>query len=236
MRKAAPGVGSEGGELVPTWEPWKPFTLERRREDLSLFGEGRIKGRHVSDAIKRMKIAVGENVNPIPGEEPFLRPQVGLLWEYALEVMAATGCTVEEALTVALKRQMSVDRQCIQKQVTLVLDDIHGTPDGFALEHSESYKATWRSFRGCDTLQGFIDKFWTWELQEKAYLKMWNSQPEAEPIYSCKWIVLWVCGDYGRPIGPRCEECTVTWTPEEIDDGWQAIVSHCDELDEKERG
>lgn len=209
------------------WTGWKPFPLERRREDLSKFGEGRAPGLHVSQAIKRMKMAVGENVNPIPGEQDFLRPQIGFFWEYALEVMAATGCTVDEALTVALKRHASEDRTKLLKQIRLERDGIHGTPDGLDEDTGtfESYKATWRSFRGCDTLEGFEDKFWTWQLQEKAYCAMAGH-------LKCRWIVLWVCGDYSRPIGPRVLETTVTWTEDEVEQAWESIVAHCDEISE----
>lgn len=224
------GVGAEGGWVVPTWTGWEDFPLSRRREDLTLIGDGRRPGKHVSDSIRRMKVEMGENVGGIPGEAPWLRPQIGFLFEFALEVMAATGCRYDEALAVALKRHLAADRTNVEKQLRLVYDDIHGTPDGLDLDNRcmESYKCTWRSSRGSEDLTFFLEKFWTWDLQERAYLKMYNETHE-EKVYSCRWIVLFVCGDYRRPIGPRCQTTMVTWSPEEIDRAWESIVAHAEE-------
>jgi hypothetical protein len=183
-----------------------------------------------------MKVAAGENVGPIPGEQDFLRPAVGFMWEYALECMAG-GMTLEDATEMALKRVVLKQRESVVKQLQVELDDVHGTPDGLDPDPAEpgwvlvnaaeacleSYKATWRSSRGTDELSVFADKFWTWHMQEKAYAKMAG-------LNSCRWIVLWVCGDYRRPIGPQALECRVTWTQAEIDDNWDAMMMHADEM------
>jgi hypothetical protein len=218
------------------WSGWKPFEVENRREDLGLMNDGsRHPGRHVSGIIRRCKVAVGENVGGIPGEPEWLRAQVGFLWEFALELMAA-GVSRAEAVEVAWMRHMAACRGDVAKQITVELDNIHGTPDGRLGPNMESYKCTWRSFRGAGPdLANFEDKFWTWHMQEKAYLKMWNAQHPEDQLFSCRWIVLWVCGDYNRPIGPKAMECTVTWTPEELDSNWDAMMAHADEMDEEEQ-
>jgi hypothetical protein len=217
------------------WTGWRSFPVETRREDLSKLGTGRHPGRHVSEVIRQMKIAVGENVSSIPGEAPWLRATVGFAWEWALELVAS-GASIEAATETAFKRLIRKNREGVVKQITLELDDIHGTPDAISPDEGclESYKATWRSSRGCDTLEGFEDKFWTWHMQEKGYLKMWNATYPDSPLYSCNWFVLWVCGDYSRPIGPRAEECVVTWEQSELDQAWEAMLSHADGMDEKE--
>jgi hypothetical protein len=196
-----------------------------------------------------MKIAAGENVGPIPGEQDFLRPAVGFMWEYALELVAG-GMTLEDATEMALKRVLLKQRESVVKQLQVELDDVHGTPDGLDPDPAmdvpltplavdptwvlvnaaeaclESYKATWRSSRGTDELAGFEDKFWTWHMQEKSYAKM-------SGLTSCRWIVLFVCGDYSRPIGPRAVECRVDWTQDELDANWEAMMAHAYEMDEE---
>jgi len=216
------------------WSGWTPFEIAKMREDLTPFGEGRHPGRHISQILKRMKIAAGENVSAIPGEQDFLRPAVGFMWEYALELVAG-GMTLEDATEMAMKRVVLKQRQHIVKQLRLELESTHGTPDaldpGWTLINDtdaclESYKATWRSCRKAQTMEGFADNFWAWQMQEKAYCKMAG-------LLKCRWIVLWVCGDYSRPIGPRTEQCMFTWTQQELDDNWNALMMHADEMDEE---
>jgi hypothetical protein len=90
-------------------------------------GTGRGSELHLGAIIKAMKIAAGEKVGDIPGEQPWLRAQVGFLWEAAVEYTIA-GLSIDDALELAFKRHMRALRP-MARQVKLVRDGIHMTPD-----------------------------------------------------------------------------------------------------------
>jgi hypothetical protein len=98
-------------------------------------GTGRGSELHLGSIIKAMKIAAGEKVGDIPGEQPWLRAQMGFLWEAAVEYTIA-GLSIDDALELAFKRHMRALRP-MARQVKLVRDGIHMTPD--AVEGESKY-------------------------------------------------------------------------------------------------
>lgn len=208
---------------------WSDFAIESRSADLLPIGEGRPAGLHLGDVVRAMKIAAGENVKDIPGEAPWLRASVGFWWESAVEYMLQ-GMTYDEALEQSFKRHMIAgQRQGVVKQLRLEADGIHMTPDALdpKVPQLESYKLTWRGAGKAATLEDFEENFWTWHLQEKAYAK-------AAGVTSCRWIVLWVRGDYKGAQGPMARECTVKWTPAELDENWRVVLAQAEALKARE--
>ena len=110
------------------------------------------------------------------------------------------------------------------------------TPDGIeAGQTLISWKATWRGAGkagwGNPDLDGgladFEDNFWPWFVAEKAYAAAAQRAgllPEGEA--TCRFEVLWVRGNYRGAGGPIAAACEVTWSPEELDANWAAVMVH----------
>lgn len=219
-------------------------------------GTGRGTELHLGTIIKAMKQAAGESVESIPGEQEWLRAQVGFLWEPAVEYVLS-GMSIDDALELAFKRHMRALRSNIVRQVRLELDGIHMTPDGIegvlpltreralALMPSMgrtllSWKATWRgagkagwgnSDPDSALHDNFEENFWHWHVAEKAYC--WAAQkagllPEGDA--TCRFEVLWLRGDYRGAGGPIAAAAEVTWTTDELKANWDVVVANRDRL------
>jgi hypothetical protein len=208
------------------WSGWSVFACEPRDASLRPLGEGRPPGLHLGAVLHRMKVAAGDRVGDVEGDQPYLRMQEGFLFESALEYVAA-GMGLDEALEVAFKRYMIAIRSGITRQVAVERDGIHMTPDALDPERGliESYKVTRRTLRNARTQSDFEAYFWAWMVQEKSYAL-------ACGVDTCRWIVLWQAGDYSRGVGsgPQMLECTATWTPEELMANWQTVLMHAEGL------
>lgn len=200
---------------------WVPLDVAGNllRADLTAFGEGRAAGLHLGAIIHTAKVAAGENVGEIEGDQPSARVQEGFLFETALEYMIA-GVGFDEAMDLAFKRHMLYLRLGIVTQLRLELDSIHGTPDGLAplVPELESYKYTRRSLRHARTATDFENNFWTWCMQEKGYCKMAG-------IQQVRWVVCWGAGDYGkgRGTGPQVLEARARFDGDELDANWRGV-------------
>ena len=214
------------------WSGWSDFPVvdNARTADLEKMGVGRPAGLHLSHVIHKMKVAAGDNVGQIPGDQDGVRMQEGFLWESALEYMIG-GMPLDEAIELAFKRWMVALRGNIATQVKLEKDGIHMTPDGFNKVEGEleSYKATRKSYAKALTQDEFESNFWPWLVQEQAYAY-------ALGVDTVHWIVLFQAGDYskGRGTGPRVVQSTAVFTPEELAENWRVVMTHAESLREVE--
>jgi hypothetical protein len=211
---------------------WTPLDVEGSllRADLTKFGEGRAAGLHLGSVIHHAKVASGENVGEIEGDQPSVRVQEGFLWEVVVEYVLA-GCPVDEAVNLAFKRHMLHLRSGVVTQLKLELDGIHGTPDALdpTVPQLESYKSTRRSLRHARTAEDFEGHFWTWLMQEKGYCKMAGVQ-------QVRWMVWWQAGDYskGKGTGPQMLEATARFTDSELQQNWDGVLAIAARLREGE--
>jgi hypothetical protein len=173
-----------------------------------------------------MKVAMGEKVTGVEGDQEFVRMQEGFLWERALE-FAAAGMPLDEALEVAFKRYMVSVRGSVTKQIAVERDGIHMTPDGFnpVTGELESYKVTRRTLRNARLQEDFETNFWPWCVQEKSYCL-------AVGVDTVRWIVLWAAGDYskGPGSGPQMLTSVATFTAEELMENWRVVLKHAEAL------
>lgn len=208
------------------WTGWSEWQCVPKSADMTPMGEGRSPGLHLSAIIHRMKVAVGENVGDVPGDQPLVRMQEGFLWESALEYVAS-GMTLDEALEVAFKRYMCEVRKGACKQVKVEKDGVHMTPDAFdpVLGEIESYKCTRKSLRRAMVKEDFEENFWPWLVQEKSYAY-------ALGVDTVRWVVLWAAGDYskGQGTGPRMLTSVGVFTPEELVENWRVVMGHAEAL------
>lgn len=216
------------------WVPWWPIDVTGLDAALDPMGTGRGDELHLGTILREMKRAAGESVDDIPGEQPWLRAQVGFLWETAVEYLLA-GLGADDAIGLAFIRHMRALRP-LARQVRLERDGVHMTPDGIEGGRTLlSWKATWRGagkagFGNPDLeggLRDFEDNFWPWHVAEKAYAaaaQVAGLLPPGEA--TCRWEVLWVRGDYRGAGGPKALACEVTWTPDELADNWKVILAH----------
>lgn len=207
------------------WTGWERLDVAPLTADLQPMGAGRESGLHLSDIVREMKKAAGENVDSIPGEEPWLRATSGFIWEAAVEYVIA-GMSIDDAMELAFKRHMRALRQ-MARQVKLERDGIHMTPDAVDSPRLLSWKATWRGAGKAATLEDFEDNFWTWHVAEKAYAaaaQVAGLLPAGEA--TCRFEVLWVRGDYRGAGGPKALACEVTWTPDELAANWAVILKN----------
>ena len=110
------------------WTGWEPIDVAGLDAALQPMGTGRGAELHLGQIVKAMKIAAGEKVGDILGEQPWLRAQCGFLWEQAVEYTLA-GMGFEDAMELAFKRMMRALRTTA-RQTKLERDGIHMTPDG----------------------------------------------------------------------------------------------------------
>lgn len=202
---------------------WEPLDIEGSllRADLSGFGTGREPGLHLSTVIHEAKVASGERVDEIEGDQPSVRVQEGFLLETVVEYLLG-GAPMDEAIQLAFKRHCRALRGDLVKQVTLVRDGIHMTPDWIdpTVPEMVSVKATRRTLRRARTLEDFEANFWTWVMQEKSYTF-------AAGLTRARWIVWWLAGDYSKGAGssPRMLTAAAEFETGELQENWDGVCA-----------
>ncbi len=164
----------------------------------------RSEGLHVSEIYKRMMVRIEPKKYGQPiDDEARRRMEVGIIFENVLEQGLA------EKYGVARVGEVVSPEGIIM------------SPDGVnpELVAGEEYKATFKSCRHGITdehgepLPGFL----VWFIQMKAYAK-W--------LELLDWLlrVLFICGDYSRPIQPQFRTYKVQFTQEEVDTNWSMLL------------
>lgn len=207
---------------------WTPLDVagNMRTADLRPMGEGRADGLHLGAIIHAAKVAAGEKVGEVEGDQPGARMQEGFLWETALEYILA-GAHFDDAVELSFKRYCLALRGHVVKQIALERDGVHMTPDGLdpQVPQLESYKSTRKSLRYARTGEDFEAHFWTWVMQEKGYLY-------AAGLDQVRWIVWWQAGDYsrGKGTGPMVLEATAKFTRDELEANWRGVMAIAERL------
>lgn len=187
-----------------------------------------------------MKRASGESVDPIEGEDPRLRMQLGFLWERAC-TMVWQGIAWRDALEIVWKEYILIapvgppERGEVELQFRLMLDEVAQTPDGFDRKtwRLESYKFTYRSMRKWAEAEGAREiaahPFWTWLIGEAGYL-LSLSKREGRPVLTVRFFIFWANGDYSRKPGrgPQATFTDVTFTWEELLANWANVIKYRD--------
>lgn len=164
---------------------------------------------HVSDIYKKlMKRLQPRRFTDAPMDME--KVEVGLLFETALEI--------------AMRLKYGV----VRPGEVISDEGIFMSPDGVnpTLGALEEYKSTYISSRegiveavevNGATVQIFRDKFFHWGVQIKAYLK-WLG------VRSAILRVLFICGDYNRPISPQFKSYRLEFTDQEIENNWAMLI------------
>lgn len=138
------------------------------------------------------------------GEFNPVRGRMGYLWEDAL------------ALTLA-----DYDKRIVRPTRPFELDGIVGYPDGIHVRRPVAIvecKLTYASSR-----REIDDPFFAYyHMQGQALCHM-------SGIDTIIYYVLFICGNYKRPYEPVIKQAAITWTEEEMDDNWCAIVREAQE-------
>jgi hypothetical protein len=183
-----------------------------RIEDLALlsrlgqsatFGT-RSEGLHLSEIYKRLMIRIEPKKYGGPIDDSARRRmEVGILFENVLE-------------------QGLREKYATVRPGEIYLDGIAMSPDGVnpGLMVGEEYKATFKSCRrGIVDEDGQpLDAFLMWFIQMKGYAK-------ALDILDWYLRVLFVCGDYNRPIEPQFHSYRIRFTQEEVDENWAMLLN-----------
>src|SRR5262249_34152091 len=99
------GGGRARGGPLSRWVEWYEIGVCGLDAALQPMGTGRGSELHLGSIVREMKRAAGENVESIPGEQEWLRTQVGFLWEAAVEYTIG-GMQIDDAIELAFKRHM----------------------------------------------------------------------------------------------------------------------------------
>lgn len=216
--------------------PLEPLTFTMRDASLHKMGEGRPAGRHLSEIIKEMKKAAGGKVTGIEGEDENVRPQEGFWWEMAMQL--------------AFEHFMEAEDPIITWQIRALYDNIHATPDGWdrrdgslvSVKHTAMTMKRWHEDTEAVNAGGVPESFSWWFAHDMGCMKMINEtmaigRPPLGPIYKVRYFIHWSHGDYRRgPSGrPQPTTCTVTFSPEKIEENWKLILRYRDWLDQKEK-
>lgn len=174
-------------------------------------GPKRSKGLHLSEVIssidKALNISGYGSKHRDPDDDPELLFEMGFLWEEVLE----TALGLRE----------------VERPGEYVCDGIACSPDGIIYEKRrgrdaeprpviEEYKCTWKSCRG--GVQAIQDN-WRWMTQIKAYCFVVGA-------VKARLRVLYVNGDYSRPMRPAYQAYELRFSPEELLETWTMIRSH----------
>jgi len=194
-----------------------------RDADLRPPGEGRPPGLHLSQLIQRI---CGFGQEGIVTEDAAVRVQMGFIWEAAVELTLA-GAPWASALEMAARRYWVSMRTPPAKQVRLLVDGIHMTPDGYreADRTLEEYKLTWKSLRKAESAEKFAEHFRHWIIQAASYC-YGLGQMYDQRICKVEWIVGWMGGDYSyKPGGgPQWSSIRAELTPEEVRATWGLVM------------
>jgi hypothetical protein len=120
------------------------------------------------------------------------------------------GFLFEDALSAAFGDRMA------PRYDGMLCDGIWANPDGVRLEDGiiEEYKVTWA---GSHTRPP--DANWRWMAQVKGYCKVYGFR-------TVVFRVLYVCGDYAKPIRPQYKVFRCEFSELEVEQNWQMILNH----------
>jgi hypothetical protein len=216
------------------WSGWRPVDIAGalRSADLQAMGVGRTSPEWdlgMGDVVRDWKIAAGENVSDVPGDQPGVRIQEGFWWETAFDYLLA-GMDFDSAVDMAMKRYMLSVRPWL-RQVRLVRDRIRMTPDAIDPMVPEiiSVKSTRRTLRDARTADDFENNFTGWVMADMGYAL-------AAGFDRVRWIVWWHAGDYsrGKGTGPQVLEATARWSADELKANWDGVLQIAARLRAKE--
>lgn len=104
----------------------------------------------------------------------------------------------------------------------MMLQNIYGTVDGLSMDaiwynglHVHEVKLTYKSVNTV----GALEREWMWLAQAKGYAKM----------VGCRVVIfhiLFVCGDYSRPIRPDLQVWRIEFTEAEIEASWDLYIEY----------
>lgn len=146
---------------------------------------------------------------------------VGKATKWNLNVAAEVGFIWEEVLSMVLRDRYAARIGEVE------LDGIVGSPDGLSPYDpfgqvpivNEEYKATWRSSNKTP------DKVWYYMTQFKSYCKMLGVNVTVARI-------LYIMGDY-KGSGPQYHVYRIEFTDQELQENWDMILAHKEEMLEK---
>jgi hypothetical protein len=173
-------------------------------------GTERSTGLHVSEIYKRLMIRLDPKRFDTGTPMDMVRVETGLLFENMLE------------------RALAEKFGTIRPGELFSDEGIAMSPDGVNpdLMAGEEYKATWMSSRGGlfedvwkdgMTQQQVRDKFYHWVVQMLAYAKWLD-------VNDFLLRVLFICGDYSKPITPEFRSYRFRFTQEEKDTNWDMLI------------
>lgn len=184
----------------------------------------RSQGVHISRAIRSMAIAYGikdwlEDVSLIEIPEDAdawwrgldqvaqLRISLGMAWEqYYLPLVPGVLYQPGEVMVEGMF--MTMDGQSI---TTVIKDNGKRLHRPAVHEVKLTYKST--------KTVGDLTEEWMWLMQCKGYAKAIG----ARDVFL---HVLYVCGDYMRPIQPQRHVWHITFTQAEVDEAWEQMISY----------
>lgn len=146
---------------------------------------------------------------------------VGKATKWNLNVAGEVGFIWEEVLSMVLRDRYAARIGEVER------DGIVGSPDGLSANDpfkqvpivNEEYKATWRSSNKTP------DTIWYWMTQFKSYCMMLGVNVTVARI-------LYIMGDY-RGSGPQYHVYRIEYSDRELQENWDMILSHRDEMVEK---
>lgn len=127
--------------------------------------------------------------------------QTLLLWE--------TGFLWEDVCSLAFGSRLA------ERPGQICVDGIWCSADGVDYEEGiiHEYKATWGS------MAKGIESRWRWMMQAKGYCHAYG-------MTAARFHVLWICGDYGRPIKPKYKSYDVEFGAMEVQESWRLVLNH----------
>lgn len=170
-----------------------------------------------SDALETGKIHLSDIAKYIDYKMGFSKPIKAVDWDLVLA--AEIGFLWEDVLSDAYGVNYATRVGEIER------DGIVCSPDGvgifeesvtFSLAVNEEYKATWKS------LKNPPEDNWYWMCQFKSYCYVIG-------VNVTILRVLYINGDY-RGSGPTYRVFKITYTDQELEENWQMIVNHRDEM------
>jgi hypothetical protein len=202
-----------------------PFELDRDEVTGGISGEflkpqRRSSGLHLGEVLRDLENSVGKNKNKRPhrsmlskGDQDvgFRYMEVGFIWEVLVE-------------HVWKERRMLKDAGKLIRQGEIERDGIYMTPDALTVDDwvLQEYKATWRSSRRADPIEGIFDEFVTWGRQIKAYCAALGTE-------KASLMVLFVNGNWAPPV-PQTRRFDIQFSQRELESNWQMLLQHRDRM------
>lgn len=163
---------------------------------------------HLSDIYKSLNQTLDPGRFSDDGGPNVLKMEVGILFESILERALA------EKFSVLRPGEVVSD-----EGIWMSPDGVN--PDELAVEE---YKCTWMSSRhGVTDMFGIPhEKFQHWFWQIKGYCR-------ALGVTTAYLTVLFVCGDYAKPIEPCLKRYRLAFSQDELEENWTMLTRHARE-------